>query len=53
MYDNRGAYVTAWAPATAEGEQGVKTIAVDRDGLVYAAVESKGVHGVQVFRKVR
>jgi DNA-binding beta-propeller fold protein YncE len=53
MYDSRGAYVTAWAPTTAEGEQGVKTAAVDRKGLVYAAVESKGVHGVQVFRKVQ
>ncbi len=48
-YDNRGAYVTAWAATTAQGEQGVKTAAVDANGLVYVAVEGKGTHGVQVF----
>jgi len=51
MYDNRGAYVTAWAASTGDGEQGVKTAAVDANGLVYVAVESRGVHGVQVFRR--
>jgi DNA-binding beta-propeller fold protein YncE len=51
VYDNRGAYVTAWAASTGEGEQGVKTAAVDANGLVYAAVESRKVHGVQVFKR--
>ena len=51
IYDNRGAYVAAWAASTAEGEQGVKTAAVDANGQVYAAVESRSVHGVQVFRR--
>lgn len=51
VYDNRGAYVTAWAATTGEGEQGVKTAAVDGNGLVYVAVESRSVHGVQVFRR--
>jgi hypothetical protein len=32
---------------------GVKTAAVDANGLVYAAYESNGRHGVQVFQKVR
>lgn len=49
-YDGRGAYVTAWVAATAQGEQGVKTAAVDSAGQVYVAVEGKGVHGVQVYR---
>ncbi len=53
VYDNRGAYVTAWAASTGEGDQGVKTAAVDANGLVYAAVESRTVHGVQVFRRKR
>jgi len=53
MYDGRGAYVTSWPVRTAEGEQGVKTAAVDADGRVYAAVEGKGVHGVQVFQPAR
>jgi hypothetical protein len=51
MYDNRGAFVTAWAASTAEGEQGVKTALVDDAGLVYVAVESKDAHGVQVYRR--
>ncbi len=49
-YDHRGAYVTAWAASTAEGEQGVKTAAVDAKGQVYVAVEGRNLHGVQVFR---
>ena len=49
-YDQRGAYVTAWAAATAEGEQGVKTATVDPNGLVYVAVEGRNQHGVQVFK---
>jgi vacuolar-type H+-ATPase subunit D/Vma8 len=48
-YDHRGAYATAWAASTAEGEQGVKTAAVDANGQVYVAVESRALHGVQVF----
>jgi hypothetical protein len=36
---------------TAEGEQGVKTAAVDAAGNVYVAVESRDKHGVQVFRR--
>jgi sugar lactone lactonase YvrE len=48
-YDHRGAYVTAWAASTAEGEQGVKTAAVDAKGQVYVAVEGRALHGVQVF----
>ena len=48
-YDRRGAYVTAWAATTAQGEQGVKTAAVDAQGRVYVAVESRDLHGVQVF----
>jgi DNA-binding beta-propeller fold protein YncE len=50
-YDNRGAYVAAWTVTTAQGEQGVKTAAVDGAGQVYVAVEGKGVHGVQVFAR--
>jgi DNA-binding beta-propeller fold protein YncE len=46
-YDSRGAYVTSWKM------DGVKTAAVDANGLVYAAYESNGRHGVQVFQKVR
>jgi len=49
-YDHRGAYVTAWTAATAEGEQGVKTAAVDAQGQVYVAVEGSSLHGVQVYR---
>ena len=48
-YDPRGGYVTAWAAATAQGDQGVKTAAVDASGRVYVAVEGKGIHGVQVY----
>ena len=51
VYDNRGAYVTAWAAMTAEGEQGVKTAAVHANGDVYVAVESRTKHGVQVYRR--
>jgi DNA-binding beta-propeller fold protein YncE len=51
IYDNRGAYVAAWSAMTAEGEQGVKTAAVDAAGNVYVAVESRKHHGVQVFRR--
>ncbi|MBI4889803.1 MAG: 6-bladed beta-propeller, partial [Acidobacteria bacterium] len=51
IYDQRGAYVTALTALTAEGEQGVKTAAVDENGNIYVAVESKDKHGVQVFRK--
>lgn len=51
IYDNRGAYVTAFTAMTAEGEQGVKTAAVDADGNIYVAVESRDKHGVQVFRR--
>jgi DNA-binding beta-propeller fold protein YncE len=48
-YDPRGGYVTAWAAATAQGDQGVKTAAVDASGRVYVAVEGKGIHGVQMY----
>lgn len=51
IYDNRGAYVTSFTAMTAEGEQGVKTAAVDADGNIYAAIESRDKHGVQVFRR--
>lgn len=51
VYDNRGAYVTALTAVTAEGEQGVKTAAVDGAGNIYVAVESRDKHGVQVFRR--
>ncbi len=51
IYDNRGAYVTAITAMAAEGEQGVKTAAVDDAGNVYVAVESRDKHGVQVFRR--
>jgi hypothetical protein len=40
IYDNRGAYVAAWAASTAEGEQGVKTAAVDANGQVYAPLRA-------------
>ena len=46
-FDARGGFVTAWPM------EGVKTLAIGRDGLVYAAAESKGQHGVQVFRADR
>ncbi len=46
-YDARGAFVTAWRM------EGVKTAAVDANGLVYTAYEGKGVHGVQVYQRVR
>ncbi|MBI4909435.1 MAG: hypothetical protein HY820_37805 [Acidobacteria bacterium] len=46
-YDSRGAYVAMWRMP------GVKTAAVDKNGLVYTAYESRGVHGVQVFQRVR
>lgn len=46
-YDSRGAYVATWRM------DGVKTAAVDANGLVYTAYEGKGVHGVQVFQRVR
>ncbi|MBL8219759.1 MAG: NHL repeat-containing protein [Bryobacterales bacterium] len=46
-YDSRGAYLTTWRM------DGVKTAAVDANGLVYTAYESKGKHGVQVYQKVR
>ncbi len=52
MYDNRGAFVAAWAAMTAEGEQGVKAAAVDADGLVYVAVESRTQHGVHVYQRI-
>ncbi|MEN6601879.1 MAG: hypothetical protein ABFD86_05635, partial [Bryobacteraceae bacterium] len=51
IYDNRGAYVTAFAASTGEGEQGVKAAAVDASGQVYVAVESRSVHGVQDLRR--
>lgn len=46
-YDSRGAYVASWKM------DGVKTAAVDANGLVYTAYENNGVHGVQVYQKVR
>jgi DNA-binding beta-propeller fold protein YncE len=49
-YDSRGAYAAHWVAASGEGEQGVKTAAVDPKGLVYVAVEGKTAHGVQVFQ---
>jgi DNA-binding beta-propeller fold protein YncE len=51
VYDKRGAFLSAWAAATAEGEQGVKTALADNRGLVYVAVESKTAHGVQVYQR--
>jgi hypothetical protein len=54
VYDNRGAFVTAIAATTAEGEQGVKASLIDeKTGLLYVAVENKNVHGVQVFQRER
>jgi len=52
-YDHRGAYVTAWTAAAAEGEQGVKTAAVDAQGQVHVAAEGPSLHGVQVYRMKR
>ncbi|MBS1827918.1 MAG: hypothetical protein JST93_21595 [Acidobacteria bacterium] len=46
-YDARGAYITSWRM------DGVKTAAVDKNGLVYTAYERNGIHGVQVYQKVR
>ena len=51
IYDNRGAYVGNFIASSGEGEQGVKTAAVDPQGNIYVAVEGRGVHGVQVFRR--
>jgi DNA-binding beta-propeller fold protein YncE len=53
IYDDRGEYAGHFIAKTGEGEQGVKTAAVDRDGNIYVAVEGRGVHGVQVFRRKR
>jgi len=49
VYDNRGAYVTAWTATPSQGEQGVKAAAVDASGRVWVAVESRNAHGVEVF----
>lgn len=46
-FDSRGAYLGSWRM------DGVKTAAVDANGLVYTAYESRGRHGVQVYQKVR
>lgn len=51
IYDNHGAYAGDFVAKTGEGDQGVKTAAVDKNGNVYVAVEGRGVHGVQVFRR--
>ncbi|MCX6621431.1 MAG: 6-bladed beta-propeller [Acidobacteria bacterium] len=52
IYDNRGGFVTELRPFTGDGEKELKTAYVDSKGLVYIAVESKGLHGVQVFRVI-
>lgn len=46
MFDNRGRFVREWSAS--EG-RGVKAIAVDRQGLVYVAVDTKDFHGVEIF----
>ena len=49
MYDHRGAYVTSWSVREAGRELGVKSVAVNRVGLVHVAVESPTRHGVSVY----
>lgn len=52
MYDARGAFLTAWSVPVGPEEQGIKAATINRDGSVYAAVESRHRHGVQVFRPI-
>jgi DNA-binding beta-propeller fold protein YncE len=52
IFDHRGAFITSIVPFSDDRERDLKTAFVDAAGLVYIAVESKGIHGVQVFRKL-
>ena len=52
IFDNRGGFVTEIRPFTDDGDKDLKTAYVDKNGLIYIAIESKGLHGVQVFRKL-
>jgi len=49
MYDQRGAYVTSWSVREAGRELGVRSVAVDRAGLIHVAVDSPTRHGVSVY----
>ncbi len=46
MFDNRGRFLREWSPQ--EGRT-VKTVAVDRQGRVYMAVDGKDFHGIEIF----
>lgn len=52
IYDNSGAWAGEIHPTAGEGELDLKTAYVDSRGLVYIAIETKGQHGVQVYRPV-
>ncbi len=46
MFDNQGRFLREFSPSQGRG---VKTVAVDREGQVYLAVDSPDFHGVEVF----
>jgi DNA-binding beta-propeller fold protein YncE len=48
-YNNNGDLVTSWRLSQAERE--VNWVSADREGLIYAAFESKSYMGVEVFRE--
>ena len=48
-YNNNGDFVTSWRLSEADRE--VNWVSTDREGLVYAAFESKAYAGVEVFRE--
>ncbi len=50
IYDSRGAWAGELRPFTDDGDKNLKTAFVDSKGLVYVAIESKGLHGVQIYK---
>jgi DNA-binding beta-propeller fold protein YncE len=50
-YNNNGSLVTSWPPLRSVSEWGVKAAAVDCDGTIYVAVESKARVGIEIYRE--
>ncbi|MGH9664971.1 MAG: NHL repeat-containing protein, partial [Bryobacteraceae bacterium] len=50
-YNNNGTLVASWPPLRSVMEWGVKAAAVDADGTIYVAVESKAHVGIEVYRE--